>query len=161
MGEAATIHEDTGDVTVARVPRKRLAFGRMNLVTHRQRHHWLDVPAGVSPADITETDYLLHYRSALRPLDRVTAFCEDATWEADYRVMRISDTEIIMAPISVTRHDGVENHAPADRYQVKWLSPSLLWGVEDVLTKQRIAANLSTKEAAHKFLGEHLKATKL
>lgn len=138
----------------------KLHFGRLTPAEQVHRHWFADIPAGVTVDAVENPGYWLHHtRAGISALDTLTAFCEDATWEATYRVMYVGSAEIKLSRISYTAHaEGVEEPA-SDSHKVKWKGPVNKWSVMKKTgdDEEYIAKGFTEKSQAMKHLISHLK----
>lgn len=134
-----------------------LQENRLREREHARRDWFADIPANTMLDDILKPAYWKHHVRVLRPMDRIEAFCEDGSWEADLRVMFVGQAEVKVAVIhKVSYHETVDEMPLSDSYDVKWKGPAAKFAVVNKATGELIKDRLYPRDAAISYLRQHL-----
>lgn len=140
-----------------RIQPSRLHFGKLtlNFAGKKYQQWFADIPAGTNIETTMKPDYWAHYTQQLRELDIVEMFCEDGSWEALCRVMFVGSVEVKLSLVSSAKHSAAASKADEGDYEVKWISPSVRFGVVRKDNGDVIKDHIQTKTEAQAFLQNH------
>ena len=156
--KAETVATEPETPPVKLVPRDTRLPSNRALVSaaHKRRLLYVELPAGTQPEELLNPRYWTHHVRTLQPMDRIEVFCEDGTWEGEFRVMFVGTTEVKVSPLSIVHHDQPAVAAEDSPYIVKWVSAARKWGVFRRDNGALIKDNLFPPSAAHAYLQTHL-----
>ena len=136
----------------------KLHFGRLKEVNYARRELFAEVPAGTKLETIQEPSYWAHYTSEIRPMDLIEVFCEDASWEASFRVMFVSAVDVKMKlrwhveydrdEIAEMAEAAVAEAPKRESYAVKWKGPAKKFTIIRTSDNAEVASKLHPKSEA-------------
>ena len=113
------------------------------------------VPMGVTVEDLLEQTFWAHVAHNLLPLDRIEVHAEDGSWYAEL-IVRAS--ERLRAQVAVLNHVEYEEASAVpgeEGYAVKWISPSVRFGVVRESDNETVHSGCHTKEIAERWLTDN------
>lgn len=134
----------------------RLHYGRLGLVEHAWNTHAANVPEGTTLDDVLKPDYWAHYARDIRPMDVLWVYSEDATWEAQLRVMFVSTTEVKTSLLWEVTHEKGAEVFESDTHEVVWKGPVKKFAVVRKDNKEVIADGF-LKSEAYNYMRKHLR----
>lgn len=124
---------------------------------------WMASPAvGVPFERVLETEYWAHVAAQLRPMDKIEIYPEDMSY---YALLLVTETGTAEArvvaiikpiPLHVKETESLKKIL-SDDFDVKWVSPTLKYGVIRLSDKERIKAGFQDPEAAWLWTAGHVK----
>lgn len=133
----------------------KLHYGRLVQSEHAYRPMVARIPAGLNIKDVEHPEFWAHYARDLKALDTIECICDDGLWEALFRVMFVSKVEVKLSLIYKAVHETVDAF-DCETHYVKYISPSVRYGVFTKNTNEKVKDNLETPSAAYAFLKQHL-----
>ncbi len=121
--------------------------------------YWITAPVGVLPDDLCKPEFWKHIVSDMRLKrhDGVKAVCVDDSWYAEYLVLHVgaqSATLKLLKQWSLTDETLVLKTAT---HEVKWISPSVRYGVRRLSDNETIRDGFETKDIAAAWMHQNLK----
>jgi len=151
----APIPEKQAD-TRKRTPPK-LHHGRLRPTSSVARQLSADIPTGTDPELLMEPSYWAHHAKTMQPMDMIIAFWEDGSHERWLRVMYVGRNEVHMSLVFEVSHAPVEEPEVESEYEVAWISPPVKFAVRRKDDHTIIMDHLYPRDAAVKYLNDHLK----
>jgi hypothetical protein len=90
-------------------------------------------------------------------MDLVEAFCEDGSWEASYRVMFVSRTDMKLSRRWYIEHDPGSSESVSQEFEVAWISPVTKFAVRRIDDHTVVKDGFWPESEAHLFLRNHLR----
>lgn len=148
---------------ITRTFRQRIHASRVCELTHAERAWFVDLPAGLTPETVMAQDYWAHVAQQFKRKDLIKVFCEDGSWEGEYRVFRVNPPEMLIKPIRITVWEAAPAAIAEDTgsYKVQWNPGIKSFAIIRKDSGAVIKDGLYPKSDAEAYLAKHLSEMKV